>query len=1077
MKKGKKRFLLTGLVLLFVNLGISFLSPQKAYAYTTFKWTDGSTLVPDGSGKLSGSLRVSVLDTTLVGELRVTDRNCAFNASIVLNGNAGTLRASRKNSISTPGTPTTGECEEEVWGAYNGEEVRISNPRPAGEGDAAKTVTIIANIPKIEKPASINLTIKNAAGTTVFSASPRLQDNGENNKSYIATTKLGPGRYTACADNDLGCVEFEKKERIPLLAIKLGEAVASRKITINYSETVSGNVIKLDSRPITLYTEDKKTVVKTGETESITLTNIDIDTGGTITSKTIPTSGVLDDVAPGKYVICVNTTVCKPVEKIKGVALTVDLEGDFTDDEVTATASTDTSDRCIDSSETISPLKWIVCPVAALISDAIDKINDGIEALLQFNPTDGGSCAPTAGGSCSLRDVWGRILNIANVLFVIAFLIMVLSTALNLGLFSNYTVKKLLPRIVIAAIIANLSWGVASVLIAVTNIMGEAAKDVILGPLGLPETGAVFNSALNADGSGIIQTAVVGGIGALIYFSIASAGAILLPVLAIAFIAVLVALIALLLRRIIIIVLIIAAPLAFAMWALPGGEKWLQRWWKLFIEMLLMYPMIMALFASGVFVSKLITSSSGSAGLGITTSAMALIALVLPYFMIPVLFKVASGTLANLTGMINDRGKGLIDRSRNWRDKNSQWGRRKELKAQRKNFTGHEKLLESMDAEKLMGSEWLQRRRRAQGLGREWKRGPFKQGELAQQTQRTFLAKTKAAVSRENLEAASYTVRAAGGGIDARRRDGEGKLFRVTRAGEKTPMWLSKDAAVAEGLRGARVESMEEEYDRSGRFTGYSNKVNGVLGDGSESSQRAFAGVAGVQALAPVIEAARFGTQTRVVDPATGQTSLQDWSGWKLHNQDGSVVRDASGNSVMHVMDGFGEAYSTAVSSNNEEAKHAAQVAGMVVTEAKDTYAQNFKDKLPSWITGENLAFTGVNANKVSSMHENDMRRNFEFLDKKQNGERDSQNRVILNPDGTPRGQDQATAREAAVALGQSMVDIIHEPSKFGGRSPKTMQQVYIGYQRMLRNGTSSYLTPEMRDAFEKVRSDGTLNL
>lgn len=317
-----------------------------------------------------------------------------------------------------------------------------------------------------------------------------------------------------------------------------------------------------------------------------------------------------------------------------------------------------------------NPLKWITCGVSQLLASAIDGVNEAIESMLLFNPT--------TDNRDGLYSVWSNILNIANVLFVIAFLIMVISTALDLGIFSNYTVKKLLPRIIIAAILANLSWGICSLIIQIVNDIGGAVQSIILSPLG--GDGSVkftLGRAVNTQGAegvnvaiGTISSAVVVGLGTLVYFAIGTAGAILLPIITVTFVAALTALIVLILRRIIIILLIIAAPLAFALWALPGGEKYFQKWWKVFAQMMLMYPIIMALFASGLFISQLLSGpATDEAGVGIMTSAIATLAVVLPYFVLPLLFKAASGVLGTVTGMVNDRGKGLIDRSKNLRNK------------------------------------------------------------------------------------------------------------------------------------------------------------------------------------------------------------------------------------------------------------------------------------------------------------------------------------------------------------------------------------------------------------------------
>lgn len=650
------------------------------------------------------------------------------------------------------------------------------------------------------------------------------------------------------------------------------------------------------------------------------------------------------------------------------------------------------------------PMRWITCEISQWIGTAIDGLNTAIRSLLEFNPTH--NPTQVEDGENTLQVSWGRILRIANILFVIAFLVMIISTALDLGIFSNYTVKKLLPRIIIAALLANLSWGITTVGIQVTNAIGGATQTIILSPLGKVDdvknisTGDYLQRAATRgdDGSaGALQAGVVIGLGTLIYYTFASAGAILLPLIATAFIAVLIAFGALLLRRIILVLLIIFAPLAFALWALPGGDKLFHRWWKLFMQMLIMYPMIMALFASGIFVSQLMISTKDQTGLGALTSIAAFAAIVLPYLLIPTLFKLAGGFLGNITGMINDRGKGLIDRSKKWRDEGSQYGRRKQLKAQRKNFTGHEKLLHSMDAEKLAGSRFLASRRRAMGLGRAWA-----QGDMAKETQRSFLAKTKAAVSKEQLEAASYLSRAVAGGIDSKGIDGKGRKFLVTRK-DGTSFMTGKDAAVAEAWLGGKVEALEESLDSNGKIQ--YGKSAGTLFDGSEAAQRAAGQLAGSQALTPVIDTVRGG-------------GTFDSHGWKRYDKNGNeitkTIKDSNGNDVQvsdYDISSLYTQYRNAA--DGSEAQHAAAGANMVLAEVKDGYAQNLSGKMPSFVKGENLAFQGIQAGSLAGFHENEVGRMAQYVN-------------TLHSEGR---HDEANA--TMVRIGQAVKQITGDPAKY----------------------------------------------
>ena len=517
--------------------------------------------------------------------------------------------------------------------------------------------------------------------------------------------------------------------------------------------------------------------------------------------------------------------------------------------------------------------------------------------------------------------------------------------------------------------------------------------------------------------------------------------------LAVAFTAAAVALAALLLRRIAIILLIIAAPLAFALWALPGGEKWAQRWWKLFSEMLLMYPIIMALFAAGVFVSQImpkIDDGPGGSGLGIMTAAVSAVALVLPYFLIPAVFKMASGALSNITGMINDRGKGLVDRSKRWRDEGSQWGRDKKTKAAVKDMRGQLKQLKRAEADYLgmdnKAGEWMQRRRKSRIVGRNWA-----QGGDAKEVQRSVLAKMEAAHSKENYESASYLARSAGGGIEAKRRDGGSKQFRVIRAGdtEDQAMWLSKDAAVAEAWMGARVEAFEDEYDANGKFTGYSKtKKQGTLFDGSRSSQRVAGSIAGAQGLTPVIDAVQYGD--------TGA------NGWKVYNQQGQEIGT-------HITTSMSEQFRT--SGGKDEVRDAASAAYGVLAEVKETHAQTLSGKMPSMVKGASLAFQGIQAGALAGFHENEVTRLMDYTSTEISG---------------------VTQSDTWARIGQSVQQIVEEPEKYN-MGPKSLLRLKTEYDKYVAgytvtnpDGTTRAVggtipNPVLDKYISAIKSDGTI--
>src|SRR5690606_10686988 len=73
--------------------------------------------------------------------------------------------------------------------------------------------------------------------------------------------------------------------------------------------------------------------------------------------------------------------------------------------------------------------------------------------------------------------MWNAMRNIANILFIIGFLIIIYSQATSIGI-SNYGIKRLLPRLMIAAILVNISYWIVAIGVDASNIIGVAIKDL-----------------------------------------------------------------------------------------------------------------------------------------------------------------------------------------------------------------------------------------------------------------------------------------------------------------------------------------------------------------------------------------------------------------------------------------------------------------------------------------------------------------------------------------------------------------------------------------------------------------------
>lgn len=227
-------------------------------------------------------------------------------------------------------------------------------------------------------------------------------------------------------------------------------------------------------------------------------------------------------------------------------------------------------------------------------------------------------------------------------------------------MFSAYTIKKMLPRLIIAVIVVNLSWYIGIALLNISNVVGGATREIMLAPFsGLS---AEIVSSLSGGGkTAIVGVLGVGGI-AILYSSFA----IFTPILVGGMLALFIGYIVLVIRQAVIVMLLIFSPLIIVMWVLPGGEGLAKKGVGLYMKLLMMYPIIIALLVSGKIVSKVLNTTGGSGTLSATDAnvlpkVLALIAIFAPYFMIPFVLKFISGALGTIAGFANDRSRGAID--------------------------------------------------------------------------------------------------------------------------------------------------------------------------------------------------------------------------------------------------------------------------------------------------------------------------------------------------------------------------------------------------------------------------------
>ncbi len=322
------------------------------------------------------------------------------------------------------------------------------------------------------------------------------------------------------------------------------------------------------------------------------------------------------------------------------------------------------------------PMGWLFCPMIDYMTSILNTCAGLIDDLMQVRflaQTD---------SSGQIYKAWQTFLGIANILLFMAFMVIVFSQATGAGL-SNYNIKRMLPRLVIAAILMNISYYICAFAIDVSNITGASAMALFIGDSSITAAiGGATNGGNSIIGGGL---AVAAMIGLLI--------AILTPVV----LAIIVVFVTLIARQLILICLVFAAPLAFVAWLLPNTEKYFKKWSDLFIQLLVLYPVVMFVFGASLFFSKFIGTANAQTITGGDSETLIqiiqLIILCIPLVAIPFLIKSSSSIMGKIGGYANQFGAATAGRATG------------KLQSGAKGFAKDRALNTEMRAARLQGSD------------------------------------------------------------------------------------------------------------------------------------------------------------------------------------------------------------------------------------------------------------------------------------------------------------------------------------------------------------------------------------
>lgn len=307
--------------------------------------------------------------------------------------------------------------------------------------------------------------------------------------------------------------------------------------------------------------------------------------------------------------------------------------------------------------DSLGAIGWLVCPTTGKIAEAVDWLYDKIESILVINPVEMKDGSP-------IYEIWKYMRGITNIVFIIFCLVMVYSQITGMGI-TNYGLKKTLPKLIVAAVLVNLSFLICSLAVDVSNIVGSSLRGVftsieeatmgnmaITGGMKVSEMyGALAGGSVIALGAGMIAF---------------ETGAIwmLIPTVLGAIVAVVIGLITIALRQAVVALLIMISPLAIVAYMLPNTDQWFKKWKDLLTKMLVFYPMFSLLFgASSLAGFAIIASASDGFGLLLGIAVQ-----IFPLFFSWNLMKMSGTVLGTINSKLNTLMARPLAANRGWAD-------------------------------------------------------------------------------------------------------------------------------------------------------------------------------------------------------------------------------------------------------------------------------------------------------------------------------------------------------------------------------------------------------------------------
>ena len=302
-------------------------------------------------------------------------------------------------------------------------------------------------------------------------------------------------------------------------------------------------------------------------------------------------------------------------------------------------------------------LSWMLCPA---IADGAATAGGLLGFITSLTTVHTSIIEQFSKQDSSIYKAWSAFRNIANIGFVIMLLVVVFSQVTNIGI-SNYSIKKILPKLIITAILVNFSYLIMGVLIDLSQIAGNGIGALIrsVAADGMDVDASTRASAIISAIAGSV-TGTAGGLAGIGIATGALAGpAIILPVvmfIVTTLISVFFGFIMLTIRQAAIIMVVVLAPLMMVLYALPNTAAITKKYLSIVKSLLMLYPMFIFATSAGALASSIIIGTSTDILMMIVGGLLN----VLPYFAIPSMTSKSLAGLGAITGAFDKMRGGAL---------------------------------------------------------------------------------------------------------------------------------------------------------------------------------------------------------------------------------------------------------------------------------------------------------------------------------------------------------------------------------------------------------------------------------